>query len=122
MKQLTTREEEIMELFWKKGPLFVKEIIKYWGEPKPHYNTISTIVRIMEEKGFIGHEEFGKTHRYFAKLTKDEYSKKTLKAVVGKYFNQSYASVISMFVQEEDISVEEIQELVQQVKSKKQDD
>ena len=69
MKHLTNREEEIMELFWEKGSLYVKEIIELLAGPKPHYNTISTIVRGLEEKGFVDHEQFGNTHRYFAKIS-----------------------------------------------------
>jgi BlaI family penicillinase repressor len=119
MKHLTNREEEIMELFWDKGAMFVKEIIDLLTEPKPHYNTISTIVRLLEEKGFVGHEQFGNTHRYHAIISREEFSRNTIKNMVGKYFNQSYASVISMFVQEEKISVEEIQELIRQAESAK---
>ena len=117
MKHLTNREEEIMEIFWEKGFLFVKEIIDLLDAPKPHYNTISTIVRILEDKGFIGHEQYGNTYRYHALISREEFSRITIKEVVGKYFNKSYASVVSMFVQEEKISPEEIQELIQQAKS-----
>lgn len=119
MKHLTNREEEIMELFWGKGSLFVKEIIDLLPPPKPHYNTISTIVRILEDKSFIGHEQFGNTYRYFALISREEFSRNTIKEVVGKYFNKSYASVVSMFVKEEKISPEEIQELIRQAKSTK---
>lgn len=121
MKHLTNREEEIMELFWEKGPLFVKDIIDLMTEPKPHYNTISTIVRTLEEKEYVGHEQFGNTHRYFAAISKEEFSKNTIKNMVGKYFNKSYASVVSMFVQEEKISIEEIQELIRQAQNAKKD-
>ncbi len=119
MKRLTNREEEIMELFWEKGSLFVKEIIDMLSDPKPHYNTISTIVRTLEEKGFVGHEQFGNTYRYHALISREEFSRNTLKEVIGKYFDKSYAAVISMFVQEEKISPEEIQELIRQAKSGK---
>ncbi|MEN6453394.1 MAG: BlaI/MecI/CopY family transcriptional regulator, partial [Prolixibacteraceae bacterium] len=119
MKRLTNREEEIMELFWEKGSLFVKEIIDMLSDPKPHYNTISTIVRTLEEKGFVGHEQFGNTHRYHAVISREEFSRNTLKEVIGKYFDKSYAAVVSMFVQEEKISPEEIQELIRQAKSGK---
>jgi predicted transcriptional regulator len=121
MKHLTNREEEIMEIFWEKGSLFVKEVIDLLTDPKPHYNTISTIVRGLEEKGFVGHEQFGNTHRYFAVISREEFSRNTLKNMVGKYFNQSYASVVSMFVQEEKISLEEIQELIRQAENAKKD-
>ena len=119
MKHLTNREEEIMELFWDKGALFVKEIIDELTDPKPHYNTISTIVRGLEEKGFVGHEQFGNTHRYMAIISREEFRKNTLKNMVGKYFNKSYSSVVSMFVQEEKISLEEIKELIRQAENAK---
>ena len=119
MKYLTKREEEIMEVFWEKDSLFVKEIIELLAAPKPHYNTISTIVRILEEKGFIGHEQFGNTYCYHALISREEFSRTTIKEVVSKYFNKSYASVVSMFVQDEEISHEEIQELIQQAKANK---
>jgi len=119
MKHLTNREEEIMELFWEKGSLFVKEIIDQLAEPKPHYNTISTIVRGLEDKGFVGHEQFGNTYRYLAIISREEFSQNTIKNMVSKYFNKSYASVVSMFVEEQKISTEEIQELIRQVESRK---
>ncbi len=119
MKHLTNREEEIMELFWEKGSLFVKEIIDKLAEPKPHYNTISTIVRGLEDKSFVGHEQFGNTYRYFAIISREEFSRNTIKNMVSKYFNKSYASVVSMFVEEQKISTEEIQELIRQVESRK---
>lgn len=119
MKHLTNREEEIMELFWEKGSLFVKEIIDQLAEPKPHYNTISTIVRSLEDKSFVGHEQFGNTYRYFAIISREEFSRNTIKNMVSKYFNKSYASVVSMFVEEQKITTEEIQELIRQVESRK---
>lgn len=121
MKHLTNREEEIMDIFWEKGSLYVKEIVDELADPKPHYNTISTIVRGLEEKGFVGHEQFGNTYRYMAIISREEFSKNTLKNMVGKYFDKSYASVVSMFVQEEKISLEEIKELIRQVESAKRE-
>jgi BlaI family transcriptional regulator, penicillinase repressor len=118
MKHLTNREEEIMDIFWEKGSCYVKEIIDEMAEPKPHYNTISTIVRGLEEKEFVGHEQFGNTHRYFAIISREEFSKNTIKNMVGKYFDKSYASVVSMFVQEEKISLDEIRELIRQAESR----
>jgi predicted transcriptional regulator len=122
MKHLTNREEEIMELFWKDGSMFVKDVIKQLSDPAPHYNTISTIVRGLEEKGFLDHEQFGNTHKYFPIISREEFSKNSLKNLVGKYFDTSYASVVSMFVEEKDISIEEIQKLIEQVKSTKEKD
>ena len=112
MKHLTNREEEIMDIFWEKGSLYVKEIVDEMSDPKPHYNTISTIVRGLEEKEFLAHEQFGNTHRYHAIITREEFSRNTLKKIVGKYFNKSYSSVVSMFVEEEKISIDEIKELI----------
>ncbi len=119
MKHLTNREEEIMNIFWQKDPLYVKDVIDEMEDPKPHYNTVSTIVRGLEDKGFIGHEQFGNTHRYFAVISKEEFGRDSLKNMVGKYFNKSYTSVVSMFVEEEKISLEEIQELIRQAKNEK---
>jgi BlaI family penicillinase repressor len=121
MKHLTNREEEIMDLFWQKGSVFVKDIIDELPDPKPHYNTISTIVRGLEEKGFVGHEQFGNTYRYFAIISREEFSKNTIKNLVSKYFDKSYSSVVSMFVEEEKISVDEIKALIRQVENNKTD-
>lgn len=119
MKHLTNREEEIMNIFWEKGPLFVKELIEFLPEPKPHYNTISTIVRGLVEKKYLDFTAFGTTHRYSAAVTKEEFSKSTIKDVISKYFNKSYSSVVSMFVEEEDISTDEIKKLIDQAESGK---
>lgn len=119
MKHLTNREEEIMEYFWSKGPMFVKDLVELFSDPKPHYNTVSTMVRGLEEKGFIGHEQFGNTHRYFAAISREEFSRTNIRSMVSKYFNASYPSVVSMFVEENKISIEEIQELIRKAKSRK---
>ena len=111
-----------MNFLWENGPSFVKEIIAGLPEEqKPHYNTISTIVRNLEDKGLIGHESFGKTHRYFAAVARDEYGKDALKDFVQRYFDNSYKSVVSMFVEEEDISLEEIRELIESARNQKQE-
>lgn len=119
MKHLTNREEEIMEVFWEKGSMYVKDVIDLLAGPKLHYNTISTIIRGLEDKGFVAHEQFGNTYRYFAIISREEFSKNSIKNLVSKYFNTSYASVVSMFVEEQKISTEEIQELIRQVESRK---
>jgi BlaI family transcriptional regulator, penicillinase repressor len=119
MKHLTNREEEIMDFFWEKGPMFVRELIGLFPDPKPHYNTVSTMVRGLEEKGFLNHEQFGNTYRYFALISREEFSNSSIKNLVSKYFNASYSSVVSMFVEEQKISTEEIRELIRQSKSHK---
>ena len=115
MKGLTAKEEEIMGFFWKKGPLFVKEMLAFYDEPKPHFNTLSTIVRGLEEKGFLAHKTYGNTYQYYAVVNRDDFSKGTLKKVISKYFNNSFLGAVSSLVKEEDISIEELKELIRQV-------
>ena len=95
MKGLTAKEEEIMGFFWEKGPLFVKEMLAFYEEPKPHFNTLSTIVRGLEDKGFLAHYIF--------------------RNVISKYFNNSYLNAVSSLVKEEDISLDELRQLIQEV-------
>lgn len=118
MKRLTSKEEEILGYFWAKGPLFVRELLDLQEEPKPHYNTLSTIVRTLEEKGYIGYKVFGNTHQYYALISEDEYRRKTLKQVVNKYFDNSYTRVVSTLIEEEALTLDELQELIRQIKNK----
>ena len=115
MKRLTAKEDEIMGYFWEKGPLFVKQLLEYYEEPKPHFNTLSTIVRGLEDKGFLSHNTFGNTYQYYAAVSETEYSKGTLKNVIAKYFNNSYLGVVSSLIKEEDISVDELRKLLDEV-------
>ncbi|MDY3267570.1 MAG: BlaI/MecI/CopY family transcriptional regulator [Phocaeicola sp.] len=117
MKKLTSKEEEIMDFFWEKGPLFVKELLSFYEEPKPHINTLSTIVRGLEEKGYIGHKAYGNSFQYFATVSRDDFSTSTLKSVISKYFNNSYLSAVSSLVKEENISVDELKELINEVEN-----
>lgn len=115
MKGLTAKEEEIMGFYWEKGPLFVKEMLAFYEEPKPHFNTLSTIVRGLEEKGFLTHNTFGNTYQYYSVISEEEYSKGTLCNVISKYFNNSYMSAVSSLVKEENISLDELKKLIQEV-------
>ena len=119
MKTLTKREEELMKLFWEKGPLFVKEIIPMLNEPQPHFNTISTIVRGLEAKGYVAHEAFGNTHRYHAAISESEYGKNSLKNIINRYFCNSYTNAVSSLVQEEKISLDEIKNLIELIEKQK---
>lgn len=119
MKNLTNREEELMKLFWEKGPLFVKEMTNLLDDPKPHFNTISTIVRGLEAKGYVAHEAFGNTYRYHAAVSENEYGKRTLGSVVNRYFGSSYLNAVSSLVKEEKISVDELKELIELVEKQK---
>lgn len=120
MKKLTQKEEEILGYFWNNGPMFIKELVNLQDDPKPHYNTLSTIVRILEEKGYIGYKSYGNTYQYYALVSEDEYTKKSLGEVVNKYFGNSYTRVVSSLIEEEKLSIEELQELIQKIKNKQQ--
>ncbi len=116
--KLTKREEEIMAHLWNHGPSFVKDIKASFGDPMPHYNTVSTMVRNLEQKKMIAHEDFGTTYRYFAAVTKEEYVKTNLKKDVRKYFDNSYKSLVSSLVESNELSIEEITELIEMAKRK----
>ncbi len=117
MKKLSPKEEEILCYFWNHGAMFVKDLLELIDEPKPHYNTISTIIRTLEEKGYIGYNSFGNTHQYYAIVSESEYRNKSLNLVVDKYFGNSYKRVVSALIEEEKLSIEELQDLITQVKN-----
>jgi len=112
MEKLTNKEEEIMRVLWKLKQAFVKEVIAELPEPKPHYNTISTVIRNMEEKGFIGHNAFGKTHQYYPVVSKEAYKKTFMHKTIQHYFEDSYKNVVSFFAKEDKISVSELKEII----------
>ncbi len=118
MKKLTQKEEEILRYFWIHGSMFVKELKEQYSG-NLHYNTLSTIVRSLEDKGYIRHEKFGNTYRYSAAITEGEYSKQTLGTVIKKHFNSSYKNVVSMFVEDKDISLDDLKKLINDIESKK---
>ena len=113
MQKLTNKEEEIMIILWRLKKAFVKEIRAEMEGEKPHYNTLSTIVRNLEDKKYVGHEAFGKTHRYHPLVSKEEYRKKFINATIADYYDNSYKSLVSFFAKEEKISVEELKEIIQ---------
>ncbi len=112
MDKLTNKEEEIMRVLWDLKKAFVKEVLAELPEPKPHYNTISTIIRNLEEKGYIRHEAFGKTHRYQPAVTREEYRKSFMQKTISNYFENSYKNVVSFLAKEEKISVNELKEII----------
>ncbi len=115
MKGLTAKEEELMGFFWTKGPLFVKEMLAFYDDPKPHFNTLSTIVRGLEEKGYLTHHTYGNTYQYYAVVSEEQFRQGTLRNVISKYFNNSYLNAVSSLVQEEDISLDDLKKLIQEV-------
>lgn len=116
MKPLTEKEEALMRMFWKRGPLFVKEIMESLPSPRPHVNTVSTFVRILEEKGFLTHEQFGNTYKYISIISESDYGKSNLKDILSKYFNNSFSSLVSALIKDEDISDSEISDIIDRVK------
>ncbi len=120
MKTLTAKEEELMRIFWEHGAMFVREILELYDEPKPHFNTISTIVRGLEEKGYVAHKSYGKTYQYYPIVSADDIGNISLKNIIKRYFNNSYLGVVSSLVTEENISIEELRELIEQVEKANQ--
>lgn len=115
MKELTAREEEVMHYFWENEALFVKQLLEMYADPKPHFNTLSTYVRSLEEKGFLSHESFGSTYRYYKIISEEAYRHGTLKNVVRKYFGNSYLSVVSSLIKEQNLSVNEVRKMLDEV-------
>jgi len=112
MQKLTNKEEEVMRILWKLEKAFVKDVLAEIKSDKPHYNTLSTIIRNLEEKGYVGYTAFGKTHQYFPIVSKEDYRKKYFNNAIENYFNSSYKNVVSFFAKEEKISVEELKEII----------
>ena len=115
MEKLTQKEEELMRHFWAHGPLFVREVVALWPEPRPHFNTVSTIVRTLEAKGYLSHTAFGATYQYYPVVSEEEFSRQTLGGVIRKYFENSYMGAVSALVEEEKISVDELRELIERI-------
>ena len=115
MKELTRAEEQVMQILWKLKKGFVKDVIDRIPEPKPAYNTVSTIIRILEKKGFVGYKAYGKTHEYFPLVDKDDYSKFFLKNFVSNYFEGSFQSLVSFFAKENKMDINEVEALMKHV-------
>jgi BlaI family penicillinase repressor len=117
MEKLTQKEEEVMQALWSLEKAFVKEIVPEL-QGSNHYNTVSTIVRKLEEKGYVAHEAFGKTHRYFPVIEKEAYRNKFVNNAMTSYFNDSYKNMVSFFAKEEKISATELREILEMIESK----
>lgn len=111
MKELTKAEEQVMQVIWNIGEGFANEIMTAFPEPKPAYNTVLTIVRILEKKGFVTHETFCKANRYRPLISKEEYSQGYVESIVERYFNNSYLDLVSAFAKKENFSLEELEAL-----------
>ena len=111
MKELTRAEEQIMHVLWEMGNAFVKDIVQRMPDPKPAYNTVSTIVRIMEKKGFVSHKAYGNTHEYFPKVSKEEYTKLFMQNFAKRYFKDSYQDMVSFFTKDRNLTIGELEDI-----------
>jgi BlaI family penicillinase repressor len=118
MQKLTNKEEEIMQILWKLEKAFVKEVLAEITEEQPHYNTLSTIIRNLEEKGFVSHNAFGNTYQYFPIVKMEDYRKRFMNTAIDTYFNSSYKNMVSFFAKEEKISAEELREILAMIEKK----
>jgi predicted transcriptional regulator len=119
LKPLTKAEEQVMQVLWKLGKGFLKEIIEATPDPKPHSNTIATILKILIDKGFVEFTVQGRNNLYQPKISKQEYGKKTINQLIKGYFEGSPAKLVSQFVNDNKLSLQELEELLQQIKSSK---
>jgi len=110
-KELTRAEEQLMQVLWKMDKAFVKEIIEHLPDPKPIYSTVSTIIRVLEAKGFVGYEAFGRTHRYYPLLTKEQYKKQEAEKLLTNYFDNSVQDMLSFFIKQENLQVKDVEEI-----------
>ena len=119
MLKLATREEQIMQVFWDLKKAFIRDVIPLLPDPRPHYNSVATIVKILEEKGFLDHETVGNMHQYFPVISRNDYQKHAMKDIVSKYFNNSYPRMLAFFAKEQNLSDDELSEILNIIKSKK---
>ena len=119
MQKLAKREEQIMQVFWTLGKAFIKEVIPEMPEPKPHYNSLATMVKILEEKGFLGHETFGNMFQYYPIISKEQYQKHAMKDIVSQYFDNSYSNMLAYFAKEQKISEQELTDIIDIIKKTK---
>lgn len=117
-EQLTPKEEELMQLLWEHGPIAISRLVEFYPDPKPHFNTVSTVMRRLEAKGFVGHEEIGGTFRYHAVAKKEDFISRSFGNFIKNYFGGSYYGAVSALVAEDKISAEELKELLELVERK----
>ena len=120
MQTLTHKEEEIMGVLWRLEKAFVKELLPHLPQNN-HYNTVSTIVRNLEDKGYVAHTAYGKTHQYYPVISKDVYSKRFMKKTMERFFNNNYKNVVSFFAKEEKISASELREILALIEDQPKD-
>lgn len=121
LQKLTEKEEEVMRHYWSKGRLTVREAMECFDEPRPHFNTVSTYVHILEDKGYLRREKCGTALYFIPAVSLDEYRRRTVKSMISKFFDDSYKNVISAFVKEEAISADDLKEILDMIEKQKAD-
>ncbi|NLR78905.1 BlaI/MecI/CopY family transcriptional regulator [Chitinophaga eiseniae] len=119
MKKLSRKEEELMQVIWDLEKAFVKDAIEHLPDPKPHYNTIATLMKRLEEKGYLAHTEYGGSYEYYPIVGKENYKQTFMKKVLNTFFDNSYLNMLAYFAKEEKISPEEMKELVKMIEKDK---
>jgi predicted transcriptional regulator len=119
MEKLTPKEEEVLQLLWQVKKSFVKDLLARMPEPKPHYNTLSTIIRNLEEKGYVGYTAYGTTYEYYPLISQEQYKENSIAKILSRYFDNSYKNLVAFFAQEEKISAEELKEIMDIINKKK---
>ncbi len=117
IKELTKAEEEVMQILWRLKKAFIKEILERFDEPRPAYSTVSTIIRILQEKGFVNYRAYGRTYQYFPVISKDDYRKAQMSSFVRNYFSNSYQKMVSFFAREDSITVKDMEEIMEMMKN-----
>lgn len=115
MKKLTLKEEEIMDILWNNGPMFIREMLAFYNEPKPHYNTVATLVKLLVEKGFVSYRPLGNTYQYEAKITRKQYHGSALNDIISQYYDNSYTKVVSQFIEDEKMNLDELKKLISEI-------
>jgi BlaI family penicillinase repressor len=119
IKDLTKAEEQLMQIIWQIGKGFVKDVMDRLPEPKPAYNTVSTIIRILETKGFLAHQAFGKAHEYYPLIDREDYKRHATEKLLDNYFENSVESMFSFFVKEEKLDLSDVDEILKMIKNMK---
>lgn len=119
MKQLTEKEEELMKKLWTKREMIARELWEMYPEPRPHFNTVATFLRILENKGWVKHRTIGNTNLYSSTVSEEEFGRKSLKSIIAKFFNGSMAGMVSSLMKEKNLTAKEIQELVDIMEDRK---
>lgn len=119
MKTLTKAEEEIMQILWQLKGGFLREVVYEFPDPKPHQNTVATILKILVEKGFVEVEPYGRNHKYLPTIKKEQYAKSRTKSLVKKYYDGSFTSIVSSMVKDKNLSIKDLESLLDELTKKK---